>query len=130
MPAIRHLSAAELKAQPVPPLPRPACCAYIKAPGWESLPPTFDPAGLSLVGTLRDPDYDTPGVVTEYHPDGSGFWAAHAPIAPRYFPYNQSDLWICVSCTRPFLRYAEAGGYYHEDRIRELDPALVIDAQI
>jgi hypothetical protein len=33
-----------------------------------------------------------------------------------------------VQCGRPFLRYTEYGGYYVEERIRELRAALVVDA--
>ena len=46
-------------------------------------------------------------------------------IAPAYFPYNRCDVWTCVQCARPFLRYTEYGGYYVEQRIRELDPGLL-----
>jgi hypothetical protein len=35
-------------------------------------------------------------------------------------PYNRCDVWACVQCTRPFLRYTEHGGYYSDERIREL----------
>ena len=31
-------------------------------------------------------------------------------------------------CPRPFLRYTEYGGYYQDERIREIDAALVVDA--
>ena len=34
----------------------------------------------------------------------------------------------CGACARPFLRYTEYGGYYTEERIRELDARLVVDA--
>jgi hypothetical protein len=33
-----------------------------------------------------------------------------------------------VQCGRPFLRYTEYGGYYVEERIRELDAQRVADA--
>jgi hypothetical protein len=50
-----------------------------------------------------------------------------APIAPAYFPYNRCDLWQCRACPRAYLRYTEYGGYYEDERIRALDPALVDD---
>ena len=132
MPDLPHLLAADLQGLAVPPpgTPRPTCCAYVQAPGWDSLPPSFDSAQFRPVGTLRNPDYDAPEVLAEYHPAGTSFWSTEAPIAPRFFPYNQSEVWTCISCARPFLRYTEAGGYYVEDRIRELDPARVVDAPL
>ena len=50
-----------------------------------------------------------------------------APIAPAFHPYNRSDAVACVHCGRAFLRYTEAGGYFSDVRLRELDPALVVD---
>jgi hypothetical protein len=32
-----------------------------------------------------------------------------------------------VNCARIYLRYAEAGAYHIEQRIRSLDPALMVD---
>ena len=42
-------------------------------------------------------------------------------------PYNRCDLWQCKACPRTYLRYTESGGYYEDERIRALDPALVDD---
>lgn len=132
MPALPHFLAADLRVLPVAVhgTPRPECCAYVRAPGWESLPPSFEAAQFRPIATLRNPDDDAPEVLAEYHPSGTTFWSADAPVAPRFFPYNQSEVWTCVTCARPFLRYTEAGGYYVEERIRELDPALVVDAAL
>jgi hypothetical protein len=107
-------------------LPCPAC-ASIHAPGWEALSGAFDRAGLKKVGTLRRPDVEDP-TLEEYHPLGTNGWSADAPIAPAFFPYNRCDIWQCVRCGRPFLRYTEYGGYYVEDRIRELAAAHIVDA--
>ena len=52
---------------------------------------------------------------------------ADAPIAPAYFPYNRCDVWQCRACARVYLRYTEYGGYYEDERVRALDPALVDD---
>jgi hypothetical protein len=128
-----HLSIADLKNLPSAASldgVRPDCCAALQAPGWESLPAAYDTGRLRLVGTLRTQDSQTEPVLDEYHPDRSRFWSADAPIAPLYFPYNQSDVWQCARCGRPFLRYTENGGYYTEDRIRELDTARVVDAPL
>ena len=132
MPDIPRISAADLQSLPAidPAVPRPPCCASVRAPGWESLPAGFDESAFRRLGTLRNPDPDAPEVLDEYHPAGTGMWSADAPVAPRFLPYNLSELWACARCGKPFLRYAESGGYYHEDRIRELDPALVVDAPL
>ena len=105
-----------------------AACAAIKAPGWEALPGSFDASALRKVGTLRRPGDDEP-TLEEYHPAGTRSWSPDAPIAPAFFPYNRCDVWQCATCARPFLRYTEYGGYYVEERIRELDRALVADGR-
>lgn len=101
----------------------PACTA-IKAPGWEAMPTTLDRDRLRKIGTLRRPEIEDP-TLEEYHPDGTNAWSPDAPIAPAFFPYNRCDVWQCVQCGRPFLRYTEYGGYYVEERIRELRASLV-----
>ena len=103
-----------------------AACASIRAPGWEALPGSLDRNLLRKVGTLRRPEVEDP-TLEEHHPAGTNNWSVEAPIAPAYFPYNRCDVWQCVQCGRPFLRYTEYGGYYVEDRIRELK-AQRIDA--
>ena len=105
-----------------------AQCAPIRAPGWEAMPGGFGRELLRKVGTLRRPGDEDP-TLAEYHPRGTTAWSADAPIAPAFFPYNRCDAWQCVQCGRPFLRYTEYGGYYVEERIRELRPELVVDAQ-
>lgn len=102
-------------------------CGGLDCPGWEALPGGFDADVLEAVGTLRDPDLYEP-TYEEHHPGGTRTWDAAAPIAPRSHPYNRSEVWRCRSCQRAFLRWTEVGGYYREDRIRALDPALVVDA--
>ena len=89
------------------------------------MPGGFDASGLQRIGTLRDPDVYEP-TVEEYHPGGTHIWSPDAPIAPAFHPANKSDVWRCATCARVFLRYTEYGGYYHEDRIREVAPALVV----
>lgn len=102
-------------------------CAAIHAPGWEALPGGFDASGLRRVGTLRGPDVEE-ATLEEYHPDGTHTWSDAAPIAPAFFPYNRCDVWQCAGCGRPFLRYTEYGGYYVEQRIRELVAEKVVVA--
>ena len=98
------------------------CCA-----GWESVPGGSDLSRLHKLGTLRDPVNEDP-TVEEHHPDGTRSWSMDAPIAPAWFPYNRCDVWRCARCGKAFLRYTETGGYYSDERIRELDPALVVNA--
>jgi hypothetical protein len=102
-------------------------CGGLHCPGWEAIPGGFDAGVLRQVGTLRDPDVYEP-TVEEYHPAGTRTWDANAPIAPAFHPYNKSDVLQCTHCRRAFLRWTEYGGYYREDRIREIDPALVLEA--
>ncbi|WP_425261612.1 hypothetical protein ACPOLB_12080 [Rubrivivax sp. RP6-9] len=100
----------------------PACAALV-CPGWESLPAGFDTGVLRALGTLRQGE-DEPGW-DEFHPDGTRLWSPDAPIAPRHHPYHRCDVAACSGCGRAFLRYTEFGGYYVDQRVRALDPALV-----
>jgi hypothetical protein len=105
---------------------RDACprCSALACEGWESLPGDFDRSHLRRVGTLREPGDEAP-TLAEYHPAGTHGWSADAPIAPGWFPYNRCDVWECVGCRKPFLRYTEVGGYYSDERIRELQAELI-----
>ena len=103
-------------------------CAALVCPGWESMPGSFDRSQLRRVGTLR-PDGDDEPTLQEHHPAGTHAWSADAPIAPAFFPYNRCDVWLCVACSRPFLRYTEYGGYYEDERVRELNPDLIDEAK-
>jgi len=116
-PALRQLASAT---------PRTSCnaCAPLICPGWEALPGVFDAALLREAGTLRD-DSDEEPTLDEFHPQGTTLWSALAPIATGYFPYNRCGVWQCSQCNKVFLRYTEYGGYYQEDRIRAVDPALI-----
>lgn len=105
-----------------------AVCAPLVCAGWESVPSTFDLSSLQRVGTLRSEDAEGTTVL-EHHPRGTHGWSADAPIAPAFFPYNRCDVWTCKACARPFLRYTEYGGYYEDERIRQLNAALIDDAQ-
>lgn len=105
---------------------RDACpdCPALVCPGWESVPGGFDLSRLSRAGSLRDPTNGDP-TLEEYHPAGTHSWSADAPIAIEWSPYNRCDVWQCVGCQRPFLRYTEVGGYYTDERIREVRVHLV-----
>ena len=99
-------------------------CAPLRCPGWMSVPGYFDYTKLELLGTLK-----TEGAQEswdEYHPDGTNLWSQDAPIAINHYPYDRSDVRGCVHCMRVFLHYTEYGGYYLDERIRELNPDLIV----
>ncbi len=109
------------------PVERCPTCGGLSCTSWEALPGGFDARVLERVGTLRDPAVDDP-TLDEHHPGGTHRWSPDAPIATRFHPYNRCDVWRCPACLRAFVRYTEYGGYYNEPRIREVTPALVVDA--
>jgi hypothetical protein len=104
--------------------PCPHCQALV-CPGWESLPGGFDESQLERVDSLRDPEVYEP-TLAEYHPQGTTGWSADAPIALGWFPYNRCEVWRCRACARAFLRYTEYGGYYTDQRIRELQAERIV----
>lgn len=101
-----------------------AHCAALQCPGWESVTAPLAAPLLQPVGTLRDPAIDEPTVL-ERHTPGSSFWHVRAPVAVGHFPYNRCSVWRCPVCRRGFVQYTEAGGYYVDHRLRQIDPALV-----
>jgi hypothetical protein len=103
-----------------------AHCQELRAPGWESVTGPLGAPLLEPVGTLRDPAIEEP-TLEERHAPGTSYWHARAPIVPTMFPYNRCTVWRCPQCHRGFLQYTEAGGYYVDHRLRELDPTLIED---
>ncbi|XAH21099.1 hypothetical protein AAFF27_13765 [Xylophilus sp. GW821-FHT01B05] len=123
------LNTATLKAlaeSATPPASTAHCaCGLHKALAWESITEDRWPAALlEPLGTLRDPAVDEP-TFEEFHPDGTRYDSADAPIAVAYFPFNRSDVFRCGSCGRLVLRYTEFGGYYIDHRVRLVDAALI-----
>lgn len=105
-----------------------ACnCSAALALGWSGWPIGLKEAQLQPVGTLAEFDEEE-ATLDEYHPAGTYYWSTNAPIAPRYYPYNQCGLWACSLCQRVFLRYNDDGAYHSEARIRRLTPELLVDA--
>jgi hypothetical protein len=96
---------------------------------WSRVPADFPQQQMRTLGTLVDDPY-TEATYTEYHPNGTSYWSADAPIAPRYFPYNRCTVQECSVCGRHCLSYTEAGGYYVEPRIRALVGGLLVDAPL
>jgi hypothetical protein len=123
------MNAAALRNLPSSSAPGGACptCSQLRCAGWESLGGSFDRSRLRRIGTLNSDGEGEP-TLREHHPNGTNAWSADAPIAVHFFPYNRCDVWCCNECQRPFLRYTEYGGYYLDERIREVNPSLVDDS--
>ena len=102
-------------------------CNQVPLAAWQALPMTLELDRFDEVGTLVDDPYDEP-TFTEYHPHDTRYDSPDAPIAPRYYPCNISQVARCRDCGRHYLRYNEAGGYFTELRIRALQPELLVDA--
>ncbi|TFW18339.1 hypothetical protein [Duganella callida] len=108
---------------------KPCSCADARMLAWQPMPLALE---LELeqfeeVGTLVEDPFDEP-TFKEYHPGATRLDSDDAPIAPRYYPANRSQLLRCVKCGRHYLRYTEGGGYFTELRIRALQPHLLADA--
>ena len=104
-----------------------ACgCSVGTCAGWESVPDVRWPlAQMQLLATLRNPDHHEP-TFEEFHPGGTRYESAQAPVAVAFYPYNRCDLWQCTRCQRHLLRYTEFGGYYIDHRARALHVALIV----
>lgn len=122
--ALREL--AERAERTEPPL-----CTCTKTPldGWQSQPLSLDERQLEQIGTLVCADEAEP-TFAEHLPGETGYWSEHAPIAPRYFPYNRCGVWKCTLCARVYLRYTEGGGYFVDQRIRALKAHLIEDVPL
>ena len=99
-------------------------CSSLSCAGWESVPSSFDLSNLNPIGTLRAEGAEE--CWDEYHPNGTNIWSEDAPISIKHHPYNRSEVCECAGCKRKFLRYTEYGGYYLDERIRELNPTLIV----
>ena len=100
-------------------------CASVLAPGWTSWPSgvpesTVEPLGALWLAGDDEPTYD------EMRPMGMDSWSPDMPISLKHYPANRCEVWACVSCHKPFLRYTEYGGYYVDKRVRELDPRRLV----
>lgn len=99
-------------------------CSSLSCPGWISVPGYFDLSKWQVVGTLKTEGAEE--CWDEYHPGGTNLWSEEAPIAIQHYPYNRSDVLECSHCKRMFLHYTEYGGYYLDQRIRELAAKLIV----
>ena len=105
---------------------QPCACLIKSFAGWEGLPVSIRESQLREIGSLIAAEEEDL-TLNEYHPDGTSYWSEKAPIAPQFFPCNRCNIVECVDCGRVYLRYAEAGAYHIEQRIRGLDPVLMVD---
>lgn len=105
-----------------------ACnCSAALPTGWAGWPIGLRESQLANVGTLAEFE-EAEATLDEYHPAGTSYWSADAPIAPRFYPANQCGVWQCLVCQRAYLRYNDDGAYHSEPRIRRLVPELMVDA--
>jgi len=110
--------------------PEQCTCALKVCRGWESVSDDRWPADqMQATGTLRQalPEGKTEPTFEEFHPHGSRYESADAPIAPGYFPFNRCDVHACTRCGCAVLKYTEFGGYYVDHRVRLVDADLVVD---
>lgn len=126
LPYLDHAALLRLAAEAAG-VAQPCTCTKTPLAGWTSLPLSLPDTQLVEVATLMPPDDPEP-TYAEYHPERTRYGSDDAPIAPRHFPYNRCNVSRCVSCGRLYLRYQEGGGYFIDQRIRALDPALIVDA--
>ncbi len=105
--------------------PKDKCpdCLSLSCKGWESIPGGFMTNSLECVGTLRVED--APECWEEDLLKGMTIWSTDAPISTAFHPYNKSDVFECKHCGAKYLRYTECGGYYVDERIRELNAKLI-----
>ena len=57
-------------------------------------------AGHRVLGTLWLAGEEDEPTLEEFHPAGTTYWSAEAPIALAYFPANRSQVWRCRHCGR------------------------------
>ena len=81
---------------------------------------------MELQGTLRDPSLDEP-TFEKFHPQGTRYASAQAPVAVRFFPFNRCDVYRCRDCGLLVLGYTEYGGYYVDHRVRCVKAARIVD---
>lgn len=100
-------------------------CKGLQVAAWESITDARWPSEVTQVATLRAENEDKP-TFEEFHPKGTRYDSAEAPIACAWFPFNRCDVYLCGRCRSAFLRYTEFGGYYVDHRVRLIDPQLIV----
>jgi hypothetical protein len=102
-------------------------CLRWNLEGWAAWPLSYCEEDFAQMGTLVQ---STPEEATlqEFHPAATDYWSSSAPIAPQFYPYNQSTVWRCCSCERIYLRHNDDGAYHVAPRISLLQVSLIVDA--
>ncbi len=108
---------------------QPCDCRDTPADGWISFPPLLALDQFAPVGTLVDDPFEE-ATFAEYHPAGTRYEDAAAPVAPRWYPFNRCDVSRCMKCGRAYLQYTEAGGYFTDRRIRALHADVLADVAL
>ncbi|ALZ84065.1 hypothetical protein APT59_07490 [Pseudomonas oryzihabitans] len=102
-------------------------CLQRDLAGWTAWPVGYRETDFAQIGTLARHAPEE-SIIEEYHPGATHYWSNDAPIAPRFYPYNQSTVWRCLGCQRLYLRHNDDGAYHVAPRIRLLQNALIVDA--
>ncbi|WXL24061.1 hypothetical protein WG219_11925 [Ectopseudomonas mendocina] len=95
--------------------------------GWSGWPVGYHEDEFVFHGTLAKYSQEE-ATIDEHHPDQTHYWSVKAPIAPQFYPYNQSTVWLCRHCRRVYLRHNDDGAYHVERRIRLVQAELIVDA--
>ncbi|MBC5765718.1 hypothetical protein [Ramlibacter albus] len=125
LPRLTRAEAEALAREHVNSAPCPSCKPFT-SPGWEAFPTTVDESLLRPVGALWLPGDDEPTLEEAPRPVGVDSWSPLAPISFAHHPCNRCEVWACVRCGLPFLRYTEYGGYYVQPRIRQLQAGRMV----
>jgi hypothetical protein len=102
-------------------------CLRCDLRSWGGWPVGYHEDAFICIGTLAKYPAEE-AIIAEYHPDNTQYWSAAAPIATRYYPYNQSTVWRCLRCERLYMRHNDDGAYHVERRIRLVQAELIVDA--
>lgn len=102
-------------------------CSQKNLQGWSAWPLGYHEEDFERLGTLARYACEE-STLEEHHPEDTNYWSSSAPIAPRFYPYNQSTVWRCRTCKRIYLRHNDDGAYHVSPRIRQLHIDLIVDA--
>ncbi len=99
-------------------------CDSFHCESWETRPSNFVTKNYVLVGSCQ---FDgSENIWDEYHPQQTTIWSNNAPFALKHYPYNRADVLQCTNCQKVYLTYTEFGGYYVDQRIRLVNPDLIV----
>ncbi|WP_159460891.1 hypothetical protein [Polynucleobacter kasalickyi] len=99
-------------------------CESVECASWETRPSNFMAKNYEILGTCQ---FDgSENIWDEYHPQQTTIWSNKAPIALKHYPYNRADVLRCAHCQKVYLTYTEFGGYYVDQRIRLVNPDLIV----